>query len=254
MAARRRVDLTEVVSGQPEAVIEFEFHPLGLPGWVAIFDCTLEVPWEEERLLNCNSSYRADRLRAESAIVAARAETVWFREPPAADTYRPYEPPPVDRVVYGELRGLSAEAVAFDPYEEGWMNEGLPLAPDCPVSLELNGAPADGPLLPGDDVELTVEQGRVVRIAARRGSVQGRVQVLEPATAFRLPRLQVEGAPILRVDSRVRMQGRIADRKPASCPLVVGERDFEPGDMVSIRWNPQTERVVEAKLTEGRDE
>ncbi len=120
MAERRRVDLTDVVRGEAEIVIEFEFHPLGLPGWVAIFDCSLEVPWSEEALLNCNRSYRADRLRAESALVSARAEATFplVRRPVVA---YPYAPLARDREKAGESRGAVGTHVAFDQYDGGLM-------------------------------------------------------------------------------------------------------------------------------------
>jgi hypothetical protein len=75
--ARRQVDLTALVRDAPEVYVEFEFHPLGLPGWVCLFEVALEIPWAEETLLATNRSYRADRLRCESAVVGWRAEAVW---------------------------------------------------------------------------------------------------------------------------------------------------------------------------------
>ena len=250
MAERRRVDLTEVVRGESQATIEFELHPLGLAGWVAVFDCTLEQPWAEEALLGCNRSYRADRLRAESAIVAHRAEAAFplVRRPVVA---RPYTAPSPDRTESGEVRGLAGGFIAIDPYEGGFMNRRLPIADRCQVTLTHNGAEeqvdAKG-LLGGDDVTLTIRDGRAARIAARRGSATGRVTVFEPATAFGLPVLQVDGAPAMHIDSRVGPRGRITDRKPAYCPLVVGSCDFQLGDTVSIRWNPHTQRITAAEL------
>lgn len=252
MAARRRVDLTDVVRGESHATVELEFHPLGLAGWVAVFDCALEVPWAEEALLARNRSYRADRLRVESVIVAHRAEAAFplVRRPFAA---RPYSEPLPDREESGEIRGLAGGVIAIDPYEGGFMNRRMPVAAGCEIALRHNDVegPADaGAVLGGDDVTITIRDGKAVRIVARRGSTTGRVVVFEPATPFRLPLLHVTGAPAMRIGSRTTPQGRVTDRKPAYCPLVVGSRDFQIGDTAAIRWNPHTKRITAAELTD----
>ena len=109
-------------------------------------------------------------------------------------------------------------------------------------------AVAGGAILGGDDLTLTIRTGQVTHIAARRGSATGPVVVFEPATPFRLPLLRIPDAPAMRIDSRIAPKGRITDRNPAYCPLVVGARDFEPGDVVAIRWNPRTMRITLAEL------
>ncbi|PIW12983.1 MAG: hypothetical protein COW34_12115, partial [Armatimonadetes bacterium CG17_big_fil_post_rev_8_21_14_2_50_66_6] len=250
MAARRRVDLTRVVRGQTEALIEFEFHPLGLPGWVAVFEVSLEVPWAEETLLATNRSYRADRLRAESALVAHRAETAFpLRRDPVP--FAPYVPPAPDREEAGEARGPVGAAVVFDPYEGGFMDRRVPVAEGCKITLDENGVAkevAGNAILGGDDLALTIRRGMVTKIHARRCSALGRVIAFEPATPFRLAQLHVEGAPLMPLDSRTTVRGRLTDRKPASCPLVVGSRDFQPGDVAALRWNPTRRRVIVAEL------
>lgn len=209
MAERRRVDLTDVVRGEPQALIEFEFHPLGLPGWVAVFDCILEVPWAEEALLEPNRSYSADRLRAESSIVARRAEAA-FPLRQRAFAAQPYMPPSSDRVQSGELRALAGGFIAFDPYDGGFMNRRVPLADGCLIALTHNGAEENvdaSAVVGGDDVSLTIRDGRAERIAARRGSTTGPVIVFEPATPFRLPLLRVADAPAMPNRQPGRAQG-----------------------------------------------
>ncbi|NPV45985.1 MAG: hypothetical protein HPY69_03430 [Armatimonadetes bacterium] len=281
-----QVDLTSVAQGQTELTIEFEMHALGLAGWVCVFDCALEVPWAEEALLHCNRSYRADRLRAESLLAGWRADAVWALQrleaangadvarararfqagdyraatelaheallERAPDTYQPWEPPPPNREEAGEARGLVGDTLRFEPYDDGGMGRAMPVAADCAVTLQVNdGAPASvtgDQVSAGDDVTLTVRDGIVVRVNARRCEVLGRVQCFEAATPFRLARLKVEGAPLLPIDSLCLPAGRVAPEKPASCPLVVGRQDFRPGDRVYVRWNPARGRIVEARL------
>jgi hypothetical protein len=250
MAGRRRVDLTDHVRGQAGALIEFELHPLGLPGWVAVFEVTLEVPWAAEALLATNRSYRADRLRAESVIVAQRAEAAHpLRRRAPVD--KPYVPPAPDREEAGEARGPVGTTIVIDPYEGGFMNWRLPVAEGCRIALDDNGVTKDVPgsaIVGGDDVVITLRDGKATEIRARRRSARGRVIAFEPATPFQLPLLHIEGATILPIDSRTTVRGRITDRKPAACPLVVGSRDFKPGDVVAIRWNPTRGRIVAAEL------
>jgi len=71
------IDLSALARGAATVWVEFEFHPIGLPGWVMLFDVELEQPWDEEDLLYTNRSYRADRLRCESAVVGWRADAAW---------------------------------------------------------------------------------------------------------------------------------------------------------------------------------
>ncbi|MBT3289977.1 MAG: hypothetical protein HN904_05195 [Victivallales bacterium] len=43
--------------------------------------------------------------------------------------------------------------------------------------------------------------------------------------------------------------GKISPRhQPAYCPILIDSRDFQLGDVVSIRWNPHTNRITAAKL------
>ena len=175
-SGRFQVDLTSIAHGQPDLYLEFEFHPLGLPGWVCLFGCAVEEPWDCETLLRPNRSYRADRLRAESAIVAWRADAAWalraaesvaasepaalrqareafsqgaYRQAQARaegalnkhrlDTYHPWQPPAPDRVENGEARDVSATEIVFDPYEGGFLGRRVPVAPDADIRLIENG-------------------------------------------------------------------------------------------------------------------
>ena len=281
-----QVDLTALAQGHTELTIEFELHALGLPGWVCVFDCALEVPWAEEALLRCNRSYRADRLRAESLLVGWRADAMWtlqrlgaasgedvaraqarcdagdYRTATAlaravlrertADTFRPWEPPRPHREEAGEARALTAGTLIFEPYDDGAMGCSVSLAADCAITLQLNDATPErvtgDRVAGGDDLGLTIRGGKVVSIAARRGERQGLVQQFQPATPFRLSQLKVQGAPLLPIDSLCLPAGRVAPGTPASCPLVVGRQDFRPGDRVYVRWNPARRRIVEARL------
>ena len=292
-SGRFQVDLSDIARGQRDLYLEFEFHPLGLSGWVCLFDCALEEPWDCEALLRPNRTYRADRLRAESAIVAWRAEAAWALQAgariaasePAAlrqaqeafsqgdyrpaqalaraaldrhrpDTYRPWQPPAPDRIENGEARDSSATEIVLDPYGGGSMNRRVPVAPDADIRLVENGVerrPANsGEIRDGDDLRLTVREGRVVAILAARGSAQGPVAAIVPATAFSLLRIQVAGDTLRPVRSITTVRGRGPARPPATCPIVVGDAPFAVGDVVRVRWNPRTGRIVEAQLVDSR--
>ena len=250
MAGSRRIDLTPRIAGKSDLYVEFEFHPLGLPGWVALFKVDLEIPWAEESLLATNRSYRADRLRAESLIVARRSEKRFPRQP-GTHRHVPYPFPPANRTEQGEAcRGIGS-FVVFDPYQGGCMRRHIPVAKNCRIFLDDDGTPRNvsgNAILGGDDLTIRIRRGQAVEVRARRRQVRGPVLAFEPATPFRLARLHVEGAPAMRIDSRTTVHGRIRDRKPASCPLVPGSRDFQPGDIVDIRWNPTRRRIVAAAL------
>ena len=84
--ASHHVDLTTIAAKAPEIYIEFVFHTVGLPGWVALFNLALEKPWPEkvERLFASNRSYGGRRLRAEASLVGWRADAAWSLELAAA--------------------------------------------------------------------------------------------------------------------------------------------------------------------------
>lgn len=294
----RQVNLSNLAAGQPDLWIEFTFHPIGLPGWVCIFDLRLESPWAEETLLATNRSYRADRLRCESSLVGWRADAFWMLDrvekgPAAARTaevakitaarnlfaagdYRPaydtccailrshaprpaaWKPPAPDRVEQGELRSASfsdvppeSGEIRIDPYSDGCMGLRLTVAPGALLELEENGKrsaiPSPTALLPGDDVEATLRNSRIVHLIARRGSAMAAVTAMTPTTPFALPTLTVEGQPARKISSVAAVRGR--RQGPArSCWLRVGPTPFEIGDDVQIRWNPRTNRIVEIVL------
>ncbi len=288
-SGRFLVDLTEIARGQRDLYLEFEFHPLGLAGWVCLFDCALEEPWDCEALLRSNGSYRADRLRAESSIVAWRAEASWaiqacetagvaagraqalfaqgqyeqaatlaqdLLRAHQTDSYRPWQPPLPDREEAGEARGVSATEIAFDPYDGGCMCRRIPVTQDTQVTLIENGDGKQnaqiGDIRDGDDVRVTVRGGKAARIVARRGTMQGAVALISPATPFDPLRIKVLGDELRPVRTITTVRGRGPARAPAACPVVVGDSPFAPGDTISIRWNPYTGRIVEAQLAESK--
>jgi len=290
-SGRFTTDITDVVQGAKEAFIEFEFHPLGLAGWVCLFDLALEVPWQEENLLLCNRSYSAKRLRAESAIVASRAEATWgliecartgaISEDELAalrrrivagdaqavalrarrlllqaqrDTHTPWQPPNPDREEEGQARGTAPDALIFDPYDSGFMQRRVPLHADARIDLAENGQvrALDNArqIVFGDDLRLVIRGGKAIQVTARRGTATGTVMLMQPATAFKLPLLKISGVPAMRLSSLTTPSGRGPKHKPASCPVRVGDRPFQRGDHVRIRWNPRTRRIVQAELIE----
>ena len=292
-SGRFQVDLSDIARGHSDLYLEFEFHPLGLQGWVCLYDLALEEPWDCEALLLPNRSYRADRLRAESAIVGWRADAAWalqaagraaasegvaLRQAQEAfsqgdyrqaqtlaqgaldrhrpDTYRPWQPPAPDRVETGEARDASATEIVLDPYEGGFLNRRVPVAPDAAIRLTENGVEKrlanSGEIRDGDDLRLTIHEGRVVSLVATRGSAEGPVATITPATAFSLLQVQLAGGELRSVRSITTVKGRGPARDPAACPVVVGDAPFAVGDVVRIRWNPHTGRIVAAQLADAR--
>ncbi len=235
------IDLSEWAKGRTELPLELDLHPLGLSGWVCVFDLSVEEPWAEEQYLVDTKPVSADRLRAESLLVAwrgqaqfelQRAEAAGVPEAtlsvaqqaltegrfPAAvsllkaarlavqpDTYRPWEPPSLDRLERGELRSTAGDAVTLDPYEGGFVGRRITLSPDCKVTLVVNGEQIEGAglgeLLGGDDISVLLEDGLAVQVTALRGAVTTRVISFLPCTAFDLPRLGLEGGLTMPISS-----------------------------------------------------
>lgn len=166
------------------------------------------------------------------------------------DTHYRWEPPPPHREENGLIAGHEANAVIFSPYEEGFQGRRVPLAQGAVATLVLNGKKQ--PLLgletvaPGDDVHLVIENNKAVKVTVSRNTAQGKVLEAPPATAFDLPMIQLEGTEKLPINSCARIVDRTGEEQKGRCPLVTGKVLFEPGDIVSIRWNPLTMRVMEA--------
>ena len=284
-----RIDLTRIASGAPELWVDFEFHPVGMAGWVSLFDVELEQPWAEENLLYTNRSYRADRLRSESAVVGWRADALWAlaradedaaKWPPAdpdhaglkaarglfaAGSYqkaygavrkiidrrasppetKPWAPAP-NRQERGELGGMDFANISFNPYDTGYCYAVVKLAPDVKISLEENGVlrpqVAATDLLSGDDVTIEVKNNQAIGVGARRGSASGKVVTSSAMTPFAMPVLAVEGQPERPFSSTAKIVAGDAFKGWA-----VGCRPARVGDVVSIRWNPQTGRIVAAE-------
>ena len=279
-----QTDLTQIASGATDMYVEFELHPLVLQGWVALFDLAVEIPWQEEALLCPNRSYRADRLRAESLIVGWRADAAWQLQrlrdlgaPRFAPEVRDLEERlrsgaypevyrraveilqqqaavadefPAERRPDGDWRGEAAgpprASVVFHPYEEGVVNVEIAMADGAEVAVFENGRKIESGVMAGDDLRLILRDGKVVRVEARRGTQAGRVARYTAATAFALPTLELEDGPGMAISSRAQVEGRDAVERRGSTWLRVGDRPFEPGDRVRMRWNPHTARIVEA--------
>lgn len=284
-----QLDLSEISEGSEHLYLEYEFHPLGLHGWVGLFDLAFEIPWEEESLLHCNRSYRADRLRAESRLAGWRADAVWTlqqchelsnRIPADAlgslhdlmmrheyrqvheeglallhqarqETHQPCDLPSPNRTVRGQLRSAGGGSIRFSPYHEGYTYESVVVSETAETFLVLNGEQEKldklNALKAGDDLELEIQQGQVVRLMAHRAQATGVVVSASPATAFSLPKVQIEGGELLDIDSRCSITDRTGEVQGGSCPLVTDKRLFEPGDKVTMRWNPSRKRIVEIR-------
>ena len=284
-----RIDLTRIASGAPELWVEFEFHPVGMAGWVSLFDVELEQPWAEEKLLYTNRSYHADRLRCESAVVGWRADALWAmaRADEDAAKWLPADPdraglkvarglfaagsyqksygavrkiidrralppetklwaPHPNRQERGELGDADSANICFNPYDLGYCYAVVKLAPDVKISLEENGvlrpqATATG-LLPGDDITIEVKDNQAVAVRARRGSASGKVVTCTAMTPFAMPVLAVDGQPGRPFSSTAKVVAGEAFKGWA-----VGSQPAQVGDVVNIRWNPQTGRIVEAE-------
>lgn len=286
------IDLSEWAKGRTELPLELDLHPLGLNGWVCVFDLSVEEPWAEEQYLADAKPVSADRLRAESLLVAwrgqaqfelQRAEAAGVPEATLAearqaitegrfpeavsllkvarfkaqpDIFTPWEPPLPNRLERGELRSTAGDAVTLDPYDGGFVGRRITLSSDCKVTLVVNGEQIEGAglgeLLGGDDVSVLLEDGLAVQVTALRGAVTARVASFLPCTAFDLPRLELEGGLAMPISSVASLATRFPPERPASCPLVVGARWFEPGDLVEARWNPETEQFCFVKLLEQK--
>jgi hypothetical protein len=282
--------LTEVAQGQERVWVELELFPLGLAGWVCVFDLTVEEPWPHENLrtgvlpapsvqtLRARSllvGWRSDAafllqdcerqgLDDESEVLTARrawadgryrdavvhARAALLRAQP--DTHRPWAPPSPDRVEHGELRNRGDAVLWIDPYDLGVMGRRIALAPSCTFHLETNGDRIEfgntAPLLPGDDVQVWIEDGVGARIVARRGTATAEVLAFAPCTAFQLPVLGLAGLDPMPVSSTTAIQGTAEETRPVSCPLQVGDRPVTPGDTVEGRWNPETGRFVAVRV------
>jgi hypothetical protein len=281
------VDLSLVAGNAAEVWVEFEFHAVGLPGWVMLFEVELEQPWADEDLLYTNRSYRADRLRCESSVVGWRADAYWALaratedaaawpagdadrdglrsagELFAAGSYRQaYQavraiverraPPPAlplwaplsERQERGELGGADAAHVRFNPYDLGYCDAVVKLAPDAIISLEENGARrqpvAPGDLRAGDDVTLEIRQQVAVSVLARRGSASGKVLACTAMTPYAMPLLTLEGQP----ERALSYAARIALGE-AFKGWRVGCQPAQVGDVLNTRWNPETGRIVD---------
>jgi len=283
------VDLSTLTEGEEALYLEFEFHPLGLVGWVGLFDLVFEVPWEEELLLRCNRSYRADRLRAESQIAGWRADAAWTLQRcqemgekiPAktlrqlkslmrnhdyrqvheqgllalskrrTETYLPIELPSPNRSERGQLRSAGGNSLRFSPYDEGYTYQSVVVSETADMTLVTNGETQTlqglTGLQAGDDIEMTIHDNQVTCLVAHRSEATGVVVNASPATAFSLPTIQIEGGALLDIDSRCSITDRTGEAQHGSCPLVTDKRLFEPGDRVTMRWNPFRKRVVEIR-------
>lgn len=73
----QEANITALAKDSRDLWVEFDFHPLGLNGWVNLADFSLVRPWADENLIATNRSYRADRLRAEASLVGWRADASW---------------------------------------------------------------------------------------------------------------------------------------------------------------------------------
>ena len=284
-----RIDLSAVARGAKELWVEFEFHPIRLPGWVMLFNVELERPWAEENLLYTNRSYRADRLRVESSIVGWRADASWaltkvqddaatwpagdpdlagltaVRSLFAAGSYqkayravraiverraRPPEAAPwalsPDRQEHGELASADPAAIRFEPYDGGYCDAVVKLAPDAAFRLEENGMVRPQAtvkdVLPGDDVTLEVKGNRAVSVVVRRGTASGKVTTCTAMTPYAMPILAEEGGPGRPLSYRAKIGNMESFRG-----WKVGYQPAQPGDNVSIRWNPTTGRIVEVE-------
>jgi hypothetical protein len=285
-----RIDLSRIANGAPELWVEFEFHPIGMAGWVSLFDVELEQPWTEENLLYTNRSYHADRLRCESAIVGWRADALWAlaradedaaKWPPAdpdraglkaaselfaagsfqkaycavrkiidqlasAPETKPWAPAS-NRQERGELGGADAANISFNPYDTGYCHAVVKVAPDVKISLEENGVlrpqASATDLLPGDDVTIEVKDNQAVAVCAKRGSASGKVATCSAMTPFAMPVLALEGQP----GHPFSYAAKIATGD-AFKGWAVGSQPAQVGDVASIRWNPETGRIVAAEM------
>jgi len=281
-----RIDLTRIANDAPELWVEFEFHPIGMAGWVSLFDVELEQPWAEEDLLYTNRSYHADRLRCESAVVGWRADALWAlaRADEDATQWPPADPdrtglkaargmfaagsyqqaygavrkiidrrasppasklwaPAPNRQERGELGGADSANIWINPYDTGYCYAVVKMAPDVKIGLEENGVlrpqTAATDLLPGDDVTIEVKGNQTVSVGARRGSASGKVVTCTAMTPFAMPVLAVEGQPGRPFSSTAHVVVGEAFKGWA-----VGSQPAQVGDVVSIRWNPETGRIM----------
>jgi len=281
-----RIDLTRIANDAPELWVEFEFHPIGMAGWVSLFDVELEQPWAEEDLLYTNRSYHADRLRCESAVVGWRADALWAlaRADEDATQWPPADPdrtglkaargmfaagsyqqaygavrkiidrrasppasklwaPAPNRQERGELGGADSANIWINPYDTGYCYAVVKMAPDVKIGLEENGVlrpqTAATDLLPGDDVTIEVKGNQTVWVGARRGSASGKVVTCTAMTPFAMPVLAVEGQPGRPFSSTAHVVVGEAFKGWA-----VGSQPAQVGDVVSIRWNPETGRIM----------
>ena len=119
------------------------------------------------------------------------------------------------------------------------------LAPDVKIGLEENAVlrpqAAAPDLQPGDDVTIEVKDNRAVAVSARRGSASGRVVSCTAMTPFAMPVLALEGQPGRSFSSTAQIV--VGD---AFKGWGVGCQPAQAGDVVNIRWNPLTGRIVAA--------
>jgi hypothetical protein len=277
-------DLTAIAADARDVYVEFELHALVLKGWVALFDLDIEIPWEEEKLLFPNRSYRADRLRAEGLVAGWRGDAEWqldrlrrlvpsvpeevvrdLEQSLARGQYREVSeraaeirrsrvrveaaPPklePSDGEWRGEMARLSEDAVGFHPYTSGVLNRVIPRTAGAEIVVYENDAPVDSAAMAGDDLRIVVRGGHAVRVEARRGRRTARIARYAPATPFALPVLEWEDGESRKICSRARVEGRDGIERRGTTWLRVGDEPFVAGDRVRARWNPHTGRIVEA--------
>jgi hypothetical protein len=75
----RQVDIGGIAEHASKLWVAFDFHPVGLPDWVALFAVALEQQWPGnlEKLAVSNRSYSGNRLRAEASLAGWRADAHW---------------------------------------------------------------------------------------------------------------------------------------------------------------------------------
>jgi hypothetical protein len=146
----------------------------------------------------------------------------------------------------GELGGADAANICFNPYDTGYCYAVVKLAPDVKISLEENGVlrpqASATDLLPGDDVTIEVKDNQAVAVGAKRGSASGKVATCSAMTPFAMPVLALEGQPGRPISYAAKIATGDAFKGWA-----VGSQPARVGDVVSIRWNPQTGRIMAAE-------